>query len=464
MTPVTTPPASGMLVPPTWRNRLVLLPLLCAFALAVYVFTQEWRPQNRVRVFSDITPTLQALLFRQGTRLDLYDVSSPKTIRTATPFEDAQEIARPARLLSPKAVLIASEQHARVRDMASAYAYDPLAGSGSPLVLLSRNTNFTFSLSDESRNPRVRIAFSGCGDIADIPLSAAADWYEPAPLFEALGVPQQRRMVLSPAETTLAVIDHAALPRISVVHLTQRTAMTLAVPSFDPEQVHFSPFFVNDQILLFSVLDRSHWGTVLYRLSDGTYEMLSPTFTDAAYHSATGKAILMQSFFDNDRNIPFGSTVLLGQERSIPVADLEEIIGPRDSQTALLILGLLFQDLEATSLQFKRDLTIRSFNVIENSQMREALRSLWDEHRLKLSNAVGTFQILRLEPDNTLTKLDTVSFTVQPPATVATFTQNIEPLLRSLEVSDTFIQEYRKRNEDTMKRGEEYLLVDELSF
>jgi len=47
---------------------------------------------------------------------------------------------------------------------------------------------------------------------------------------------------------------------------------------------------------------------------------------------------------------------------------------------------------------------------------------------------------------------------------VSETSQNIEPLLRSLEVSDTFIQEYRKRNEDTMKRGEEYLLVDELSF
>lgn len=443
---------------------LILIPLLLSLVYSITVLIREWTPPERERMLSGTVPVLHALLFQQGTKLDLFDTYTGNgLVRSAAgALTSSEELNFPPRILSTKVALLSESRHARVRAMTSTYSYDPLEGQESPLILLARNMNYTFALMDEQSPPHLRIDFAGCGTLADIPLSEHPDWYKPVTLFQIMGLLQQRMMRLSPAETSLAIVHHAHVPHIMLVDVIGRNVIPLSVPSFDPEQLHFSPFFINEETLLFSVLDGKHWGTVRYHLSTGTYEVLSENFTDHAYHSLTGKVILQQSFFDSGTNIPFGSTGLLGQRQNIPLRVIENLTGPRENNHA--IFSLLFENPEESSLHFKTDLTSQSFNAIAESTLREPLRTLWREKQLKLTRSVGVFRLLNLEPDDTLTPVETIPFEIHPPAISAQYVKDTEPLLRALEVPATLIEEYRKRSADAAKTGEEYMLVDDLSY
>ncbi|MFH0851709.1 MAG: hypothetical protein V1876_03080 [Candidatus Peregrinibacteria bacterium] len=461
---MTTHTFSAAPAPSSRLRKLVLIPLLLSFAYAVTVLIRDWTPPARTRMFPGVLPVLHALLFQQGVKLDLYDVSTADgTVRAAGgAIQNTEEPALRPRLLSTRAVLLSQERHARVRSMTSAYSYDPLEGRESPLVLLSRNMNYTFSLLDAQSPLRLRVDFAGCGTLADILLTERPDWYEPARLFGSLHLPMQRQILLSPAETSLAIVDHDHAPRIILTDLIQRTARTLAVPSFDPEQLHFSPFFIDEETLLFSVLDRRHWGTVLYRLRTGTYETLSADFTDHAYHSLTGDVILRQSYFDDTINIPFGSIGILEQQQSIPTRLIETMTGPKENNAETF--SLLFQKPEESSLHFRSDLTTKSFNAIAESDLREPLRTYWREYQLKLSHAVGTLRLLTLNPDNMLVQIETIPFEIRPPATFVQHIEHAEPLLRALKLPDSLIEEYRKRSAEAENNGDFYLLVDDLSY
>lgn len=464
MTADTLPPAPQNEPRIPWYRRLILLPLAIAFAYALYVGVQEWIPPSRPHELRNTQPVLQALLFRRGAGIHVYDLSTPKlVVRTAGERIRAPEGTEPVRLLSTRAALIRSEDRFRVRDAASSYAYDPLtADDTSPLALLSRATNFTFSLSDDSQQPHLNISFAPCGFLAAIPLPEAQNWYSSDQLFDTLSLPKQSRMLLSPAETALTIVHHELFPQIMLADLLQRSAAALFVPSFGTEQVHFSPFFVDERTLLFSVLDSNRHATVLYDISEGTYDIISPDFTDHAYHSFTGKVILRQSFFDDSVNIPFGSVALLEKQRGLPVESIEEITGPRADNASLF--ALLFVQPEDPVLHFSPDLDLQSFNGIASSAPREALRALWQEYQLKLMHATGEFRLSTLGPDRTLVRSATIPFALNPPAVFVEYVENVEPLLRALDVPDAVIEEYRTRSATVAGQGDYYLLVDELSY
>jgi hypothetical protein len=267
-------------------------------------------------------------------------------------------------------------------------------------------------------------------------------------------------MVLSPAETSLVLLDHTSSPRLILIDLIERTALELIAPSYDPEQLHFSPLFLDEETLLFSVIDRDHWGTVLYHIADGRYEPFSTTFTDRAYHSTSGKLVLVQSFYDNTVNIPFGSTALRERLRAIPLKLVENIVGPIQSQEAAEIRTLLFQTPEGNLLNFRRDLSSSSFNAIEDPLIREQLRTLWLSHRAEVQTASGIFRILSGGSPHSLTTAATVPFDLSPPQTSAEYTNDVEPLLQALELPPSLLQEYRKRSANAKKAGEAYILVD----
>jgi len=458
--PPMSPSASRTGTLPTLRNGIVLFILLLSLLSSAITLVREWGSGTREQALMGSLPALRALLFQKGTQLHLYDTSLPASIVRSA---QVSERTMTPRLLSPRAVLVGSDNAVRVRDMASSYSYDPLAADKkSPLVSLSRNTNFTYFLSDQSGRTHVHIDFAGCGEIADIPLPAEESWYDAKKVFGALNLPMQQKMLLSPAETSLALVKHDTFPRIALVQLIERRASELTVPSFDPEQLHFSPFFIDEETLLFSVLDSKHWATVRYHLLTGTYEILSENFTDHAYHSLTGNIILQQSFLAGETNIPFGSVGLLEQRKSISVRSIETIPGPRENNAA--IFSLLFQKPKESILRFKPDLTTQSFNAIPESDLRESLRAFWRDYQLKMTQAVGVFRLLELNADDTLRQIKTIPFEIQPPATFVQYVRDAEPLLNALELPATLVGEYRKRSADAAKAGEEYLLVDDLSY
>jgi len=397
-------------------------------------------------------------------RLDLYDLSAQGgLVRSIQESYQENDFSITSRLLSTRAILTSGRTLTRVRDAGSSYAYNPFTADQKSLLLhLSRNTNFTYYIPDGQDRTHLFIDLASCGEIAKIPLPAEESWYDASKLFGTLNLPMQRKMMLSPAETSLALVHHDTFPRIALIQLIGRHATALSVPSFDPEQLHFSPFFIDDQTLLFSVLDSNHWGTVRYHLSTGTYEILSQNFTDHAYSSLSGDVILQQSFFDETINVPFGSVALLEQIRGIPVQEIASLTGQKENRSELF--SLLFQKPEESSLHFKPNLTTQSFNAIAESELREPLRDFWRDYQLKLAQAVGVFHLLNLDPDGTLTQIETIPFEIHPPATFAQYVEDAEPLLRALDLPTSLIEEYRKRRRDAKDKGEEYLLVDDLSY
>lgn len=466
MSPETAPP-------PARRSSLLLLlrtvitvsSILLSIGYACVILVREWDTTTTEKMFASRVPTLRALLFQNGARLDLFDATSRGVIvRLKTANQLAGQPAGPLpQLLSTRAVLLTTGEQSQVQDLWSSYSYDPLAtGSQSSLISLSRNTNFTYSIQRDQLHAKLIIDFAACGTIASIPLPEKETWYDADTVFRPLRLPMQQRMTLSPAETSLALSHHDTSPRITLVRLLERNAFTLSVPSFDPEQLHFSPFFIDDETLLFSVLDRNHWGTVRYRIRTGTYEMLSENFTDHAYHTLSGDILLQQSFYDEVTNVPFGAITLLERFRDIAPREIETLIGPKESHPELF--ALLFQDPDAPRLHFKTDLTTQSFNVIAESDLREILRTYWRDYQLELTNPVGEFRFVKLLPDDTLESNGAIPFAVHAPATFAQFTEDVEPLLRALALPDKLIEEYRKRSATAMQKGQEYLLVDDLSY
>jgi len=301
-----------------------------------------------------------------------------------------------------------------------------------------------------------------CGRLADIPLPETDQWYVHAQLFSSLGIQEQRLMRLSPAESSLAVIDHTIGPHLTLINLFQHTNHALMVPGFAPEQVHFSPLFIDEETLLFSVLDLDHWGTVIYHINSKTFEPLTEAFTDQAYHSATGKIILVQSFYDEKRNIPFGSTRLLESTHAFPLRQIETILAEIDHAQATGILSQFFENSVNGRLRFRSRLENNSFNDIRDPSIREQLRTLWSDGRLQIASTTGTFHILDAAPAETQTLIDRIPFEVHDPDTSASFTEDVEPLLRALELPKPLIEQYRKRSADAKAKKESYRLIDAL--
>lgn len=445
----------------TWQRTLVLCTLGAAFAYSIAILAQQWKPPTKPPNSASDRVTLEVLLFRSGSRLDLYSTESAEgMLRSADVLVTQAELDAPVRLLSMRTVLIDAPSGARVRDVGSRYSYDPAPGSSGALLALNRSTRSLFTVARSAESSHLVHSAVGCGVIADIPLPARRTWYAPRQLFAALGIELQRAMTLSPAETSLFIVDHASAPRIAFVRLVERTAQELDVPGFAEEQVHFSPLYIDEETLLFSVLDRTHWGTVLYRINAGTYETLSEAFTDRAYRGATGKIILVQSFYDDATNIPFGSALLLAEKRLLPLRQIETILAPVDHARALQIRSLLFYEPQGTRVRFRDNLSASSFNEIEQPDVREQLRALWSTHRATAAGATGVFHLLAMPPQGPPVLLDRVPFSVPASQTAVSFTEDSEPLLRALELPKSLIEQYRTRNAAAKENGESYRLVD----
>lgn len=464
MTPDGVPPTAQTVQPLLlFRKTLVLGALVLALTFSLLFLVRDWSAGAEKPIQARSSPVLRALLFQRGRRLDLFDMTGREVVVRSKVVESVEQIADAPHLISARAALMPTAGQARVVDLSSSYVYDALAtGSQSTLLTLSRNANFTYSLTMDAGMPRLMIDFARCGNVAAVALPVAEPWYHGPSVFAPLSLPMQHAMLLSPAETSLTIIRHETFPRITLVHLIERKALALSVPSFDPDQLQFSPFFIDDQTLLFSVYDTHHWGTVTYHIPSGTYSVISENFTDRAYRSLTGDVLLAQSLYDDTLNIPFGSITLLERRRGILAQDMEALIGSRNLHRETF--SLLFRDPDADRLQFKESLTTNSFNEIPDGSLRERLRTYWRDTELNLAHAVGSLQLSALRTDGSMEPVATLPFEITPPATHFRFLENAESLLRALGLPSKAIEEYRKRGADAEKAGQEYLLVDDLSY
>lgn len=442
------------------RRTVVLMPLILAFLYSLGVLLTQWQATEKIKTPST-GAALTALLFRQDTRWHLYDLAGTTGYIRGVNLPETASPALGVRLISNSALLLSTESGARVRDTASSYTYDPLPNERSTLSLVSRQTNFVFSIPPD-RPARLHITLEGCGRLAEVLLPDQAGHVAPMSLLASLGLPGEERMFLSPAELSLAILDHRSASRIALVDLLQQRSRELSAPSFAKDQVHFSPLFLDEETLLFSVLDSTHWGTVLYHSREDRYEQISEAFTDRAYLSTSGKLVLVQSAYEGGTlNIPFGSRVLLSRKHTVPARLIETIIGPGEEAQA--IRALLFEEPSASALRFRSDLNNTSFNQIEDPQAREGLRTLWHEQNVEVAATTGTFEILTGTP-GALTHTATVPFSLGTDRTFITFDEQVEPLLEALELPGNLIEEYHKRNSEAKKNFGTYRLVDAWYF
>lgn len=429
------------------REVCVYCTLIAAFSLSLSILVEQWDPPTEVGTPPRAGAALEAILLRRGDTLEAYGTESARgSIRAIELPPEFRNTATPVRLLSARAVALETQEQTLVRDMGSPYAYAPLPGSAPALVHTNRGTSTVYALRREGTSARLAVISPACGPLAAVPLPESDSWYAPSLLFDALGIRMQRLMRLSPAETALAVLDHTAGPRLTVIDLMQRTARPLRVPGFAREQLHFSPLFIDEDTLIFSVLDRTRAVTVRYHRSADTYAILSDAFTDRPIPAADGTLLLLQSYYGDRRNTPFGSLTLLAQTFSLPLRQIEAIVSILPAEERRLLQHSLFQSATGASLAFKTALSDENFNAIQDPDVREQLRSLWLEQRARIAASAGAYRILRVERDGAQEQVATLPFAHAEGRTVIAEEQDVERLMTFLRLPQPLMAEYRRRS------------------
>lgn len=436
-------------------GALVLVCVLSLFLLAT---------DRDPRVIADTDRSsivLQALLFRTGTAVDTFRTAGTTQVMHRSDFPAmTSDESGTAELVAPDALMLTRTKGTEIMPAEGGKTLQVDTGASSELVTVTRDGTVTFATHVRAGLYRLRSLRSSCQQMSELTLADRDPAYVPDTFFSRFSLPLQRELRLSPAETSLAVLDQQFLPRVMLVRLFPQTSAELLAPFFGPRQIHFSPAFLDEETLLFSVIDDDRWGTVLYHIPEHRYELLSDHFTDRALRSVSGKVVLLQSFYDGGfTNIPFGSLGLLSRRRGIADASVRAIVG--EGRRSRIIRSLLFEHTDGPILQFKPTLTPATFLQIDQSAMREALLDLWHQYRFVEGSPAGVMRILSGSIDH-LTITQAMPFTVDARVGFFQVRTNILPLLSALELPDVLLQEYTDRSIDAMEKEQSYEFVDAL--
>ena len=190
-------------------------------------------------------------------------------------------------------------------------AYYELTDTPAPLIMTDANQQTLLYVDRTNANvPRLAVTSPACHVERSAPLPASVD-IEAELAF--IGLPAQRISRVSLSSEHLAFVDHGLSPRIFVYNIQSAEVEQLLVPGYSQSQWHFSPYFIDDTRLAFSVLDGTERLTVEFDLQTSTYRTISDNFSDAIYRSTTGDVVLLQTTFDrmgDSINTPFGSSKL----------------------------------------------------------------------------------------------------------------------------------------------------------
>jgi len=130
-------------------------------------------------------------------------------------------------------------------------------------------------------------------------------------------LPLQKSVRLSPLDQFAIVLDHGIHRRLRLINLSGMQVTTIDAPGYSQSQIHFSPIFLNDRKIAFSILDGERWGTVVYDVITQSYKVVSESFSDQLYPLGNGEMLMVQSIFANTGNVPFASKTLQEKRGSI---------------------------------------------------------------------------------------------------------------------------------------------------
>lgn len=339
-------------------------------------------------------------------------------------------------VLGPHLLLANDGYYARVYDTNDKKTYDLIREPGMETVTYTTRKDVLFTTLETNGDYSLRYFFANCKEPEILSLRGA-DVSAKATL-EALQLPTQKEIILSPSQVYAAVIDHDFQSRVRIVNLISREITELRYPDMGEGQIHFSPSFVGDDKVAFSAMDGDRYATVLYSVQTGSYDVISDGFSDAIYVSRTGIVTLLQSFHQLAGNVPFGSLRLIQDRFKIPRSDITALFGDDED-----LWRRIFVDPNADFLQFKDDAEQR-FKIIEDPVKRHEISRYW-------ANLYDPFvpkeleqKILRVQGLGT-EHVASMSYFVTSSEPFLTWNMDMSMLLENLGFPTSVIDDYRAK-------------------
>ncbi|MFA5996708.1 MAG: hypothetical protein WC790_03245, partial [Candidatus Paceibacterota bacterium] len=342
----------------------------------------------------------------------------------------------------------------------TAFLYD--VSRGDIGILVSRK-NMQLALSDQYQlrvlfttkdgdTSNLHIRYPGCSTEHVIRLNEGTQ--DMTKYLHEHGLPIQRQMQFSPSQDRVLLIDHSAQSTLTLVDLLSLKKDNLFVPFLGVGQIHYSPIFLDDEHLAFSVIDGHKWMTLSYNISSRTYKILSQNFSDDIFVSSTGKIILVQSFFARAlNNVPFGSRVFAQGSPCLPSKEVDGLLGNDRSWMSVLE--------EVNSMYcYTKSVNRDVINNLPNELLRRRLLSVWEEQtNLDIAIEAITAIVQEVQEGQQYEVVERSSFHLLDGMAYNRFIQDVSPLLRILEVPREVISAYSQLLRYAKQNSEELLFA-----
>ncbi|MEI8230260.1 MAG: hypothetical protein WCG83_03905 [Candidatus Peregrinibacteria bacterium] len=443
-------------------STLLEIALVVSMVYALALFALQSDPRTAVERTPSHTTVLTSLLLGSTDTADTYLVAPSKRYisRRTVSQKSWRESESPQLVGDDQFTLRTAEGTSVLRTSSTANFVIP-SSKDALLTSITRSDHYELSTNVQKGELVLRIRHVPCDLTTTVPLGVSITHARPPAPNDPLPL-QQRILRISPFETSAVILDSALSPHITIVNLFTHTTVTIAVPAFSPQQRHFSPTFLDEDTLLFSVLDGDRTGTVIYRIPENRASVLSDTFTDRAFVSMTGDIVLLQSFYDTGTmNVPFGSLAFYTTKHTdgVDSSRLEPVIG--QGARAQDLRSQFFIDPNAAQLYFKDTLSETDFQSIRNEDMRTFLFALWRDQHFMNGVPQGQQRILKGPLDN-LQIVGSIPFVVDAGKATFQWKTGISPLLQALDVPQKLITEYERRSLKFAEKGQTYELIDAL--
>ncbi len=347
-------------------------------------------------------------------------------------------------VLGAHTLIATDSSYARIYDTDDRKTYDLLRKENMEVASFTNRKDLLYTTG--SNGFSLHYLFANC--VEPETFSLAGTDVPAAGILKESNFPIQKQIILSPAQTYAVILDHDFQSRIRIISLISHEITEIFVPGFAQEQIHFSPSFVGEDNVAFSIYDGEQEATILYSMKDRTSSTLSADFSDAIYVSRSGQITLAQSFYRLSGNVPFGSLKLLQGRAMIPRTDIESIF--REDKA---LWRRIFKNPNDDRLSFHDDARMR-FKLIDDPEKRRDIMLYWselydpfvpkqiDQHIIVLENLVPMHVF-------------SMNYTVNAETPYLRWNHDISPLLETLGFPTSVIQEYRYKR---AQNGGEYYL------
>jgi len=293
--------------------------------------------------------------------------------------------------------------------------------------------------------------FPACSEPYEIPLPR--DDRDMPAVLRAMNLPAQKKLVLSPSQQSALVLDHAYQSRIALINTVKKQSLILFAPGFSETQIQFSPVFLNEDTVVFSVMDETRHGTVRYDIREFTYGPVSDDFIIEAYPPRTGGPRLLQSFEPRIGNVPFGSFALMNGKTKANRQEIVAMWGNSDAGWTEF-----FEDPESELMTFKKDANLL-FPTIEDDRKRADMISYWSSLFNPFGEKQGEVRIMKLAA-GTLSLEGAHPFAVSRETPYFLWREDVGLLLRSLSIPYDVVNEYENNAAAAKRANQTYEVLD----